>query len=135
LHAKSRDLTTTFDLIGLEDSTTEKLKALLRHLDCFMPSMEEADYLSGLTNLSDMAQFLWIWELPPVHSNGASRANSLKHPTPNFECTHSKWMYRIPQAVVIAIAGALVASGLGSDAGVVDLESTLAFMGTTNIIA
>jgi sugar/nucleoside kinase (ribokinase family) len=44
--------------------------------------------------------------------------------------------YDLEQACQLATATAgLVATGLGSDAGVVDLDSTLAFMKSANILA
>ena len=49
-HAKARGLTTTFDLIAPNQGTLAPARTIsLPHIDYFMPSFEEASYLSGLT--------------------------------------------------------------------------------------
>ena len=46
-HAKSKGVVTTLDLIAPNEDTLELLKPILPHVDYFMPSMEEAEFLSG----------------------------------------------------------------------------------------
>lgn len=45
--AKARGVTTSFDLIAPDEGTTDLLRPLLPSVDYFMPSLEEAAYLSG----------------------------------------------------------------------------------------
>ena len=46
-HAKSKGVVTTLDLIAPNEDTAELLEPILPHVDYFMPSMEEAEFLSG----------------------------------------------------------------------------------------
>jgi len=158
LHAKSRGLVTTFDLIGPDESTTEKLKTLLPHVDYFMPSMEEAEIMSGLSDPSDMAKFFMDLGATNCVFKWGPKGSFIKTPDTEFRIPAFKVNvsdttgcgdsycggfiaglnlgYELEDACRLGTAtSGLVASGLGSDAGVVDLESTLAFMNTAETIA
>jgi len=52
-HAKKKGLTTTFDLIAPNESTQTLLRDLLPHVDYFMPSFEEAQFISGRESPQD----------------------------------------------------------------------------------
>ena len=54
-HAKSKGLTTTFDLIAPDENTLALLTDLLPSVDYFMPSFEEATFLSGRADPADAA--------------------------------------------------------------------------------
>ena len=55
-HAKAKGLTTTFDLIAPNEQTMSLLDDLLPHVDFFMPSMEEAQFLSGESDPARIAR-------------------------------------------------------------------------------
>ena len=56
-HAKTRGLTTTFDLIAPNETTLSLMTDLLPSVDYFMPSLEEAAFLSGRADPADAAAF------------------------------------------------------------------------------
>ena len=56
-YAKAKGLTVTFDLIAPDTETVELLKPILPHVDYFMPSMEEAEILSGESEPSNIVKF------------------------------------------------------------------------------
>lgn len=157
-HAKSKGLVTTFDLIGPEPDTVEKLKDMLPFVDYFMPSMEEAEYLSGTADPSDAAKFFMDLGATNCIFKWGPQGSFIKTPDtefriPAYEVAVSDTTgcgdsycggfvagmvkgYDLEEACRLGTAtSGLVASGLGSDAGVVDLESTLAFMKTAKTIA
>ncbi len=151
-HARQNGLTVTFDLIAPDENTVSLLKDLLPHVDYFMPSFEEAVFLSGLSKPADVASFF--------QEMGAGACIFKWGAKGSYISTGDRDDFRIPAFAVDVsdttgcgdsycggfIAGlamgydleaacrlgtatsALVATGLGSDAGVGDLESTLAFM-------
>jgi sugar/nucleoside kinase (ribokinase family) len=150
-HAKARGLTTTFDLIGPHAGTLVELKSLLPFVDYFMPSMEEAQQISGLASPSDIAQFFMDLGAGACVIKWGDRGSYVKtrdveFRVPAFEvevadttgCGDSycggfiaglNMGYDLEAACRLGTAvSALVATGLGSDAGVVDLDTTLAFM-------
>jgi len=156
-HAKSRNLTTTLDLIGPDDTTVEKLKALLPHVDYFMPSMEEAEQMSGLTEPADIARFFMdmgasscVFKWGPKGSYIKTSDHEFRVPAYKVEVSDTTGCgdsycggfiaglnmgYDMEAACQLGTgASALVASGLGSDAGVVDLETTLNFMKSADTI-
>lgn len=56
--AKARGCKTTLDVFASTRDDLELVKPLLEHTDVFMPSEEEAMALSGLTDFEEIAQFL-----------------------------------------------------------------------------
>lgn len=156
-YAKSRGLITTFDLIGPNESTLVKLKELLPHVDYFMPSMEEAEFLSGMSNPSDIAKFFMDLGASNCIFKWGEKGSFIKTADaefrlPAFEVKVSDTTgcgdsycggfiaglaldYDLEEACRLGTAtSALVASGLGSDAGVDNLEQTLEFMRTANTL-
>jgi len=55
--AKRRGCTTTFDLLAATAQTTAVVLPLLPHIDYFMPSIEEAQDMSGRNGPEDCADF------------------------------------------------------------------------------
>lgn len=150
-HAKQKGLTTTFDLIGPNADTLNTLRELLPHVDYFMPSMEEAEFLSGLSDPSAIATFFMELGAGSCVFKWGEKGSYIKTPERQFRLPAYKvnvsdttgcgdsycggfiaglaMDYDLEQACQLGTAtSALVASGLGSDACVVDLEHTLAFM-------
>ncbi len=153
-HAKSKGLITTFDLIGPNDNTLGMLKQLLPHVDYFMPSMEEAQFISGLESPSDVATFFMNLGASNCIFKWGEKGSFIKTADTEFRvpaftievsdttgCGDSycggfiaglAMDYSLNDACKLGTAtSALVASGLGSDAGVIDLHHTLEFMRTT----
>jgi sugar/nucleoside kinase (ribokinase family) len=149
-HAKAKGLTVTFDLIGPHDGTLAQLKPLLPLIDYFMPSMEEAAFISGLTAPEDITQFFMdLGAKACVIKWGAKgsfiRTEDGAFRMPAFAVDVSDTTgcgdaycggfiaglalgYDLEKACRLGTAtSGLVATGLGSDAGVVDLATTLDF--------
>ena len=152
--AKRRGRTVTFDLIATDDRTIEIVRPLLPHIDYFMPSIEEARDLSGKQDADDCAKMLMdagaqacVFTLGPDGAYYADR-NGLVMRSPAYDIAivdttgcgdafdagfiaalhHDmdlETSLRLAQA-----AAALVAGGLGSDAGIVSFENTRQAMAT-----
>ncbi len=156
-HAKRRNLTTTFDLIAPNDQTVELLSELLPHVDYFMPSLEEAIFLSGRTTPEDAAAFFmdmgagacifkWGAKGSFVRTREACfRVPAFKVPVVDTTGCGDSYCggfiaglamgYDLEQACRLGTAAsALVATGLGSDAGVKDLAHTQRFMATAQTL-
>lgn len=153
--AKKRGCKTTLDVFASTADDLALIKPLLAHTDVFMPSEEEAMALSGLTDFEDIAQFLLDQgagaviltlgaegamyrdqagakiDIPAYSINvmctcgcgdcfNAGFATGLHLGKPVEDCI------RLGQA-----SSAQNATGLGSQAGVVDLATTLSFMDKT----
>lgn len=153
--ARKRGCTTTLDVFASTSEDLAKITPLLRHTDFFMPSEEEAMALSGLTDFEDIASFLLDQGVGAVILTlGAQGAmyrdgQGTKIDIPAFEidvvctcgcgdCFNGGFATGLhlgrdlPETIRIAQASsAQNATGLGSQAGVVDLEHTLKFMQET----
>ncbi len=153
--AKARGVTTTLDVFASTPDDLALIKPLLAHTDVFMPSEEEAMALSGLTDFEDIAQFLLDQGTGAViltlGADGAMYRDQTgaKIDIPAFnidvvctcgcgDCFNAgfatglhlnrsvKDCIRLGQA-----SSAQNATGLGSQAGVTDLPTTLSFMEKT----
>ena len=147
------------DVLGVEkDGMADILRPCMPHLDYFMPNIEEAEMVSGLSTRSDLAGFFLDMGAATVilkmGDQGASinRVGEVELRVPAFAVdvvdttgcgdafdagfmltTAGGW--EIDQAARFGAAcGSLVATGLGSDAGIVDFNSTRAFMETSETI-
>lgn len=149
-HAKAKGLTTSFDILAPDRNTMALLADILPHVDYFMPSMEEAAFLSGKSEPAEIAEtframgagaciFKWGAKGSYVHT-GAERFR-----VPGFRVKVSDttgcgdsycggfvaglaYGRSLREACELGTAtSALVATGLGSDAGVVDLAQVEAF--------
>ncbi|MGF1623302.1 MAG: carbohydrate kinase family protein [Alphaproteobacteria bacterium] len=149
--AKARGVIVTFDLIAPNAGTLELLKPCLPHVDYFMPSMEEAAFISGLDSPERIAAFFLdlgakacIFKWGARGSYFATPAGQKRLPAYRVDVSDTTGCgdaycagfiaglaqdWEAERACLLATAASgLVATGLGSDAGIVDLASTIAFM-------
>ena len=156
-HAKAKGLTTSFDLIAPNETTVELLKPLLPSVDYFMPSMEEAAFLSGLDEPADIAAFfrdlgagccIFKWGEKGsfvANADGQQRVPAYRVAVADTTGCGDSYCggfltglslgWDLEKACRLGTAASgLVATGLGSDAGVVDLETTLRFMETAETL-
>lgn len=151
-HAKARGCITTVDIFAGSAADLPDVDAVLPYTDYFIPSVEEAHALTGLTDLDDMARFFMdrgaqacVFTLGGDGAYYRDRQGlTFRIPAYNIDvrCTcgcgdvfNAGFAAGLlngmsPQdAVQLAQASsALNATGLGSQAGVVSLQDTLAFM-------
>lgn len=153
--ARKRGCTTTLDVFASTSDDLAKITPLLKHTDFFMPSEEEAMALSGLTDFEEIASFLLDQGVGAViltlGAQGAMYrdAQGVRIDIPAFDidvvctcgcgdCFNGGFAtglhlgQDLADSIRIAQASsAQNATGLGSQAGVVDLERTLHFMQST----
>ncbi len=146
--AKRRGRTVTFDLIATTPDTIHIVEPLLPYIDYFMPSIEEARDMSGRTTPDDCAAFYLDRGIQccvfTLGAEGAYYAHRdgvrLKMPAypitivdttgcgDAFDAGFIVALHRrmdVETSLRFAqAAAALVASGLGSDAGIVSFEDT-----------
>lgn len=157
--AKRCGRTVTFDLIATDKHTISIVKPLLPHIDYFMPSIEEARDLSGEESAEDCANAMMdagatacVFTLGPDGAFYADKSGTRKQ-SPAYDidivdttgcgdafdagfitALHHEMdldtSLRFAQA-----SAALVASGLGSDAGITSFEDTRIAMETLPIRA
>ncbi len=150
-HAKKRGLTTTFDLLAPNEGTLALLRDVLPHVDYFMPSFEEAAFMSGLSQPGEAARYYMdMGASACIFKMGAegsyTRTADAEFRTPAFKVTVSDTTgcgdsycggfvaglakgFDLEQACRLGSAvSALVATALGSDAGVRDFDQVMAFM-------
>lgn len=149
--AKARGCTTTFDLIAATAQTITVVEPLLPFIDYFMPSIEEAKDMSGRATPDACAQFFLdrgakccvftlggdgayyahqdgtrlsvpAYEIDVVDTTGCGDAFDAGFITALHHRMDPEESMRFAQA-----AAALVASGLGSDAGIESFEATKAW--------
>ncbi len=155
--AKARGCTVTCDLIAPSMGTLDALKAALPHVDYFMPSLEEAAQISEREEPADVARFFMDLGAKACVFKWGSRGSYLAtkdghRRIPAFKvdvvdttgcgdsyCAgfiaglHRGWPIDEACRLASATAG-LVATGLGTDAGVVNAEQTIAAMKTLPIL-
>lgn len=150
--AKRRGRTVTFDLIATNADTINIVEPLLPHIDYFMPSIEEAMDMSQQSTPADCARYFLdrgagccVFTLGGegafyAHSDGtriASPAYAIEVVDTTgcgdafdagFICAlHHRMDAETALRFAQAAAG-LVATGLGSDAGIVSFEGTIQAM-------
>ena len=155
--AKARGRTVTFDLIAANAETAAIVKPLLPFIDYFMPSIEEARDMSGQITAEDCARFyLDHGAMACVFTLGSEGAfyahkDGTRLASPAYDITvvdttgcgdafdagfitalHHRMDVETSLRFAQASAG-LVASGLGSDAGIVSFEGTMDKMRTWKI--
>jgi sugar/nucleoside kinase (ribokinase family) len=147
--AKARGRTVTFDLIAASADTIGIVEPLLPYIDYFMPSIEEARDMSGQGTPADCAKFYLdrgaaccVFTLGGDGAYFAHRDGTRLH-APAYDikvvdttgcgdafdagfiaALHHKMDTETALRFAQASAG-LVATGLGSDAGIVSFEDTL----------
>ncbi len=155
--AKARGCVTTFDLIAPNDTTMEIVAPCLPHVDYFMPSMEEAEILSGQTEPDDVAAFFFdrgattcIFKWGAKGSYLATSGAAERIPAYRIDVVDTTGCgdaycagfiaglnqgWEVDQACRMGTAAsALVATGLGSDAGIESFDKTAALIGTTETL-
>ena len=145
--AKAAGRTTTYDLIAANSGTLALVRPVLPFVDWFIPSIEEAQAICGLRDVRDVARFFRDlgarWVVLTMGGDGclvAGEGVTLRLPAHDVAVSdttgcgdafsagliaalHRGW--DVEQAARFAgAAGALVATGLGSDAGIVDFAGT-----------
>jgi sugar/nucleoside kinase (ribokinase family) len=156
-HAKQRGLITTLDLIQPTKDTLALLRSELPYVDYFMPSLEEAAFISGRATPQDAANFfLDLGARACIFKMGAqgsyARTREAEFHTPAFKvhvsdttgCGDSycgafiaglaKGLDLEHACRLASAVASLVATGLGSDAGVRDLAQVEAFMATAETL-
>lgn len=152
LEAKRRGIITTLDVYASTADDLPKVARLLPYTDYFLPSEEEAQALSGLTGHADLANFLIDKGAACViltlgadgafyrHSNGTTFKSAAFDVKVVCTCgcgdcfnggfaTGLHYGLSAEESVTIAqAASAQNATGLGSQAGVKDYETTLEFI-------
>ena len=155
--AKRRGCVVTFDLIAANSNTAKIVKPLLPYIDYFMPSIEEAKELSGQATAEDCAKYFIdhgarccvftlggegayyhhkngerllsnAYEIDVVDTTGCGDAFDAGYIT----ALHHKMDVETAMRFAQSTAG-LVATGLGSDAGIISFEDTLNKMKTWKI--
>ena len=150
--AKKRGRIVTFDLIAASTETIAIVEPLLPFIDYFMPSIEEACDMSGQTRPEDCAAFYLdrgaqccvftlggdgayyahkngarlhvpAYKIKVVDTTGCGDAFDAGFITALHHQMEPEAAIRFAQA-----AAALVATGLGSDAGIVSFEDTMDHM-------
>jgi sugar/nucleoside kinase (ribokinase family) len=151
-HAKARGCTTTVDIFACSAADLPDVDAVLPYTDYFIPSVEEAQALTGLSDLDAMAAFFMDRGAGAcVFTLGGDGAyyrdkSGLSFKIPAFavevRCTcgcgdtfNAGFAAGLLQGMspqdsvrLAQASSALNATGLGSQAGVVSLQDTLAFM-------
>lgn len=153
--AKRRGRTVTFDLIAANAETAALVDPLLPFIDYFMPSIEEASVMSGTATAEDAAGYyldrgvtcccftlggdgafyahrdgtrlrMPAFAVDVVDTTGCGDAFDAGFITALHHRMEPQEAMRFAQA-----AAALVATGLGSDAGIASFEETMAFSKNT----
>lgn len=150
--AKRRGRTVTFDLIAATADTLKLVEPLLPHIDYFMPSIEEARDMSGRDSVEDCAAFYLdrgatccvftlggegafyahrdgtrlkvpAYDIAVVDTTGCGDAFDA-----GFICALHHGFDPEKSVRFAQAAAGLVATGLGSDAGIESFEQTLQAM-------
>jgi sugar/nucleoside kinase (ribokinase family) len=145
--ARQAGRVTTYDLIAANATTLALVRPALPHVDWFIPSIEEARAMCGLGPARDVAAFFRdlgaTWVVLTMGGDGCLVAGdgvSLRLPAYDVAVSDTTGCGDAFSAGLIAAlargwdveraarfagaAGALVATGLGSDAGIVDFAGT-----------
>ncbi len=156
--AKQNNVTTTFDLVAVDrPDLLDLIEPCLPHVDYFMPGFEEAIMMCGLTERHEVIRFFLdrgarhtVFKMGEEGSSIAfmenGRINETRIPcfkAPVVDSTGCGDAYCAGFITGLSMgwdlekagrlgtaAGGLVIQGLGSDAGIVDLNGTIEFMNT-----
>jgi len=161
-HAKQKGLVTTLDLIGPNEGTFEQLRGVLPNVDYFMPSMEEAEFMAEsagakFSSPSELASYYMDHGASACIFKWGAKGSFIKTADSEFRVPAFKVAvsdttgcgdsycggfiaglamgYELEEACRLGTAtSGLVATAMGSDAAVVDLESTREFIENATII-
>lgn len=152
--AKEHRVTTTLDLIAIpRPDLLPIIEPCLPYVDYFMPGLDEARMICGLTDRQDVIRFFLdrgaghtVFKMGVEGSSVADRDGEIRVPAFKASVVDSTGCgdaycagfivgllqgWDLAQAARLGTAAAgLVITGLGSDAGIVDLDRTIAFMET-----
>jgi sugar/nucleoside kinase (ribokinase family) len=153
--AKQHGCTTTLDVFAATRDDMQLVGGLLPNTDYFMPSIEEAQALSGLDGLSDMAEYFFsegvnccvitcgedgvyyhhrdgtVFQSPAFDISVVCTCGCGDAFNAGFATGLSKGMSARDTVDFAQACSALNATGLGSQAGVVDFPSTQKFVSET----
>lgn len=151
--AREHGVVVTWDMLGIQrPDLLDIIEPGLPYVDYFMPGLEEAQMITGLTDRQDIIKFFLdrgakhtVFKMGGEGSSIAGQGmDEIRVPAFKANVVDSTgcgdsycagfivglsmgWdLYKAGQ--LGAACGALVVSGLGSDAGIVDLEQTIEFM-------
>lgn len=163
--AKEKGVITTFDLVAVDrPDLMDLIEPLLPYIDYFMPGLEEAEMMTGLTDRQQVINYFLdhgvgttVFKMGGAGSSIANkelRANGRQEiRVPAYKTTiidstgcgdsycagfivaHAKGWSLEDAARLGSACGAQVITGLGSDAGIVDLDSTIAFMNSAETLS
>lgn len=156
--AKAQDVITTFDQVAFNHPNLREIVTVcMPYTDYFMPGFEEAVMMCGLTDRQEVIKFFLdagakhtIFKMGGEGSSIAYRENGRIHESrvpalkaPIVDSTGCGDAYCAGFIMGLSMgwelekcaklgtaAGGLVIQGLGSDAGIIDLEQTIEFMNT-----
>jgi len=159
--AKEGNAITTMDILGVEqENMAEKILPAMPYLDYFMPNLEEAQMITGglISDIDQLCDFFLDAGAKHVILKMGAQGSFIKSKmglrlripafqvnvvdttgcgdawTGGFIVGLSKGMTIEEAAKFGSACGSLVATGLGSDAGIVDFDSTITFMRTNPVI-
>lgn len=157
--AKAAGAITTMDVLGVEkEGMADILRPCMPYLDYFMPNIEEAEMVAGTPDRRALADFFLDMGAGTVilkmgdqgASVNAAGADEIRVPAFRVDVVDTTGCgdafdagfmlttamgWELEQAARFGGAcGSLVATGLGSDAGIVDFDSTKAFMESAETI-
>ena len=154
--AKENECITTWDLIGATESTIDIVKPLLPHIDYFMPSIEEASIMCGLDDPKDIAKYKLdngvtncVLTMGGEGSLFVNKDETIKTPAFDINVVDTTGCgdafdagmitslinnFDLEKSLKFATTtSGLVATGLGSDAGIIDFDDTINKMNTLKI--
>lgn len=160
-YAQEHGVTTTYDLLAMDiPKLLEMVETCLPYVDYFMPGYEEAVMMCGYTDRRDVIKFFLDkgpkYTVFKMGEEGSSIAwydkgdiNEIRVPVISVPVVDSTGCgdsycagfiiglsmgWDLKDAARLGSAcGALVIQGLGSDAGIIDLENTIAFLKESGI--
>ncbi|MCL4554468.1 MAG: sugar kinase [Actinobacteria bacterium] len=157
--AREHGVITTFDLVAVDrPDLLDLIEPCLPYVDYFMPGFEEAQMMCKLRDRKDVIAFFLdrgvghtVFKMGSQGSSIASKDGEIRLPAfkvPVVDSTGCGDAYCAGFIVGLSMgwdleqagrlgtaAAALVITGLGSDAGIVDLEHTLDFMNSAEALA
>lgn len=156
--AKEHGVTTTLDMIAIDrPDLLDVIAPCLPYVDYFMPGIDEARMICGLSERQDVIKFFLdrgvghtVFKMGAEGSSIANRDGEVRIPAfkaPVVDSTGCGDAYCAGFIVGLSMgwdleqagrlgsaAAALVITGLGSDAGIVNLDQTVEFMRTAETL-
>jgi len=157
--ARAGKAITTMDILGIKQvNMADKILPAMPYLDYFMPNLEEAQMITGLTDLDELCNFFLNAGAKHVVLKMGARGSLIKDKagmrlripafkvavvdttgcgdawTGGFIAGLSRGMTIEEAAQLASACGSLVATGLGSDAGIIDFDSTVKFAQTNSTL-